>query len=198
MRSPPVLVLRRCPTLPKQRWKRLRGGQHRGTYLLGGGISVVCNRHTQNRVGRRHRNRGPSGNGLRHSLKDTQDLWGQKNGSSVRPILAVLLGLLPRLPPPTCAHPVSSVGLGPRCYTTSLLWSPGPRPSPVFRSAICDCLSLNVSVPLRSPLYGEKPSSFHSSGMVIQGHLQKRPARRQNPSGPEVLDSSPCLRAKAW
>jgi len=25
-------------------------------------------------------------------------------------------------------------------------WSPGPRPSPVFRSAICDCLSLNVSV----------------------------------------------------
>jgi len=126
MRSPPVLVLRRCPTLPKQRWKRLRGGQHRGTYLLGGGISVVCNRHTQNRVGRRHRNRGPSGNGLRHSLKDTQDLWGQKNGSSVRPILAVLLGLLPRLPPPTCARPVSGVGLGPRCYTAALLWSPGP------------------------------------------------------------------------
>jgi hypothetical protein len=24
--------------------------------------------------------------------------------------------------------------------------SPGPRPSPVFRSAICDCLSLNVSI----------------------------------------------------
>ena len=30
----------------------------------------------------------------------------------------------------------------------SLLWSPGPRPSPVFRSAVCDCLSLNVSVSL--------------------------------------------------
>ena len=27
-----------------------------------------------------------------------------------------------------------------------LLRSPGPRPPPVFRSAICDCLSLNVSV----------------------------------------------------
>ena len=25
-----------------------------------------------------------------------------------------------------------------------LLWSPGPRPSPVFRSVLCDCLSLNV------------------------------------------------------
>ena len=55
-------------------------------------------------------------------------------------------GPLPRLPPPTCARPVSGVGLGPRCYPASLLWSPGPRPSPVFRSAICDCLSLNVSV----------------------------------------------------
>jgi hypothetical protein len=55
------------------------------------------------------------------------------------------LGLLPRLPPPTCARPVSGVGLGPRCYAASLLWSPGPRPPPVFRSAICDCLSLNVS-----------------------------------------------------
>ena len=57
------------------------------------------------------------------------------------------LGLLPRLPPPSCARPVSGVGLGPSCYPASLLWSPGPRPSPVFRSAICDCLSLNVSVP---------------------------------------------------
>jgi len=28
----------------------------------------------------------------------------------------------------------------------SLLWSPGPRPSPVFRFAICDCLSLNVPI----------------------------------------------------
>jgi hypothetical protein len=33
-------------------------------------------------------------------------------------------------------------------YPASLLWSPGPRPSPVFRSAVCDCLSLNVSVSL--------------------------------------------------
>jgi len=32
--------------------------------------------------------------------------------------------------------------------TYVLLWSPGPRPSPVFRSAVCDCLSLNVSVSL--------------------------------------------------
>ena len=25
-------------------------------------------------------------------------------------------------------------------------WSPGPRPSPVFRSVLCDCLSLNVPI----------------------------------------------------
>jgi hypothetical protein len=30
----------------------------------------------------------------------------------------------------------------PSYYPASLLWSPGPRPSPVFRSAVCDCLSL--------------------------------------------------------
>jgi len=29
--------------------------------------------------------------------------------------------------------------------------SPGPRPSPVFRSAVCDSLSLNVSVSLKGP-----------------------------------------------
>ena len=44
---------------------------------------------------------------------------------------------------------VSGVGLGPSYYPASLLWSPGPRPSPVFRSAICDCLSLNVSISRR-------------------------------------------------
>ena len=38
------------------------------------------------------------------------------------------------------------MGLGLSYYPASLLWSPGPRPSPVFRSAVCDCLSLNVSV----------------------------------------------------
>jgi hypothetical protein len=54
------------------------------------------------------------------------------------------LGLLPRLPQPTCSRPVSGVGLGPFCYAASLLQSPGPCSSPVFRSAICDCLSLNV------------------------------------------------------
>jgi hypothetical protein len=32
-------------------------------------------------------------------------------------------------------------------------WSPGPRPSPVFRSAVCDCLSLNVSISLQYTLY---------------------------------------------
>ena len=53
---------------------------------------------------------------------------------------------MPRLPPPPCARPASGVGLGPSCYPASLLWSPGPRPSPVFLSALCDCLSLNVSV----------------------------------------------------
>ena len=72
------------------------------------------------------------------------------------------LGRLPRLPPPTCARPVSGAGLGPsllpgftavvsrpppvasfslcalrlfvikRTYTAHVL---GPRPSPVFRSA---------------------------------------------------------------
>jgi hypothetical protein len=40
----------------------------------------------------------------------------------------------------SCARPVSGVGLGPRRYTASMLWSPAPHPSPVFRSAICDCL----------------------------------------------------------
>ena len=55
-------------------------------------------------------------------------------------------GLLPRLPPPTCSSPVSGVGLGPCCYAASLLQSPAPRPPSVFRSAICDCLSLNVSI----------------------------------------------------
>jgi hypothetical protein len=59
---------------------------------------------------------------------------------------------LPRLPPPSCARPVSGVGLGPSYYPASLLWSPGPRPSPVFRSAVCDCLSLNVSLSLFSPV----------------------------------------------
>ena len=34
--------------------------------------------------------------------------------------------------------------------------SPGPRPAPVFRSAICDCLSLNVSISLRSPALGHE------------------------------------------
>ena len=58
------------------------------------------------------------------------------------------LGFLPRLPPPSCARPVSGVGLGLSYYPASLLWSPGPRPSPVFRSAVCDCLSLNVSISL--------------------------------------------------
>jgi hypothetical protein len=43
-------------------------------------------------------------------------------------------------------HAHICVGLGPSYYPASLLWSPGPRPSPVFRSAICDCLSLNVSI----------------------------------------------------
>jgi len=46
----------------------------------------------------------------------------------------------------SCARLVSGVGLGPSYYPASLLWSPGPRPSPAFRSAICDCLSLNVSI----------------------------------------------------
>jgi hypothetical protein len=32
------------------------------------------------------------------------------------------------------------------CYAASLLRSPGPYSPPVFRSAICDCLSLNVSI----------------------------------------------------
>ena len=36
------------------------------------------------------------------------------------------------------------------CCPASLLWSPGPRPSPVFRSAICDCLSLNVIISFSS------------------------------------------------
>jgi hypothetical protein len=32
-----------------------------------------------------------------------------------------------------------------RVPLASRLWFPGPRPLPVFRSAFCDCLSLNVS-----------------------------------------------------
>jgi hypothetical protein len=55
----------------------------------------------------------------------------------------VQVPVYPGYPPP---RPVSGVGLGPSYYPASLLWSPGPRPSPVFRSEICDCLSLNVSI----------------------------------------------------
>jgi hypothetical protein len=50
---------------------------------------------------------------------------------------------------PTASRRARLLGLGPSYYPASLLWSPGPRPSPVFRSAICDCLSLNVSISLR-------------------------------------------------
>ena len=66
------------------------------------------------------------------------------------------LGFLPRLPPPSCARPVSGVGLGPGYYPASLLWSPGPRPSPDFRSAVCDCLSLNVSIVVLQLLHEPK------------------------------------------
>jgi hypothetical protein len=70
---------------------------------------------------------------------------------------------LPRLPPPTCARPVSGVGLGPSCYPASLLWFPGPRPLPVFRSAICDCLSLNVFGLLRMPVLLQRFSQSYVS-----------------------------------
>jgi hypothetical protein len=52
-------------------------------------------------------------------------------------------GLLPRLPPPTCSRPVSGVGLGLFVYSASLPRSPGPCFPTVFRSAICDGLSIN-------------------------------------------------------
>ena len=77
------------------------------------------------------------------------------------------LGFLPRLPPPTCARPVSGVGLGLSYYPASLLWSPGPRPSPVFRSAVCNCLSLNVSVSLR---ISSSRDSIQAQAVGLQAH----------------------------
>jgi hypothetical protein len=86
----------------------------------------------------------PGGTELRHApLHCSRDLGHGPSAGS---------GHLPRLPPPTCSRPVSGVGLGPFCYAASLLRSPGPRPPPLFRSAIYDCLSLNVSSSLHPVL----------------------------------------------
>jgi len=54
----------------------------------------------------------------------------------------IALLLWPRISHPSLSPPVPRTA---HPAVASLLWSPGPRPSPVFRSAICDCLSLNVS-----------------------------------------------------
>ena len=78
------------------------------------------------------------------------------------------LGLLPRLPPPTCSRPVSGVGLGPFCYAASLLRSPGPYSPPVLRSAICDCLSLNVSILTSTPV------RIHEDIIISAESLQPR------------------------
>ena len=85
---------------------------------------------------------------------------------------------MPRLPPPSCARPVSGVGLGPSYYPASLLWSPGPRPSPVFRSAICDCLSLNVSIS-RPRIYLQCTQSNRDDppSLVARASHERAPAR---------------------
>ena len=53
-------------------------------------------------------------------------------------------GLLPRLPPPTCSRAVSGVGLGLLLCGFFTLFTAVSRPQlqTVFRSAICDCLSV--------------------------------------------------------
>ena len=74
------------------------------------------------------------------------------------------------------------------CYPASLLWSPGPRPSPVFRSAICDCLSLNVPIPLCLSCGGS------CSSCVVGGCAWRSCVRRL----PAVVVSAPHLRPKSW
>jgi hypothetical protein len=85
--------------------------------------------------------------------------------------------------PRPCARAVSGVGLGPSCYAASLLWSPGPRPSPVFRSAICDCLSLNVSLSVSCG-----PGWYLSLPLVCTRLLPRSPG----PYSPPVLRSAIC------
>ena len=56
--------------------------------------------------------------------------WAAPYASSLLPRFAhgpgVGLGLLPRLPPPTCSRPVSGVGLGPFCSAASCCGLPAP------------------------------------------------------------------------
>jgi hypothetical protein len=70
-------------------------------------------------------------------------------------------GLLPQLPPPTCSRPVSGVGLG-LFVMASLVRSPGPCSPTVFRSAICDCLSITGCFSQRSVAVRRKRIVEHS------------------------------------
>ena len=101
------------------------------------------------------------------------------------------------------------VGLGPSYYPASLLWSPGPRPSPVFRSAVCDCLSLNVSISLSlfnnysinpkplslvladhpRPCYRPRgtPIPSRTNGSAASAPRSPRPARRARRLGTLIL-----------
>ena len=96
----------------------------------------------------------------------TRSLQAKRHGTGLganlcyEPRLRVSLITFSRARLRDCCRPrarvsFSGVGLGPSYYPASLLWSPGPRPSPVFRSAICDCLSLNVSISLAGSRCGK-------------------------------------------
>jgi len=55
------------------------------------------------------------------------------------------------------------------CYPASLLWSPGPRPSPVFRSVLCDFLSLNVPI-LSGDATAAGPSHLRDANKSLAPH----------------------------
>jgi hypothetical protein len=69
-------------------------------------------------------------------------------------------GLSPQLLPPTCSRRVCSVGMGSFCCVASLPRCPGPCWSPVFRSAICDCLSLKTDISFLAALCIPAPAGL--------------------------------------
>ena len=66
------------------------------------------------------------------------------------------------------------------CSAASLPWSPGPCSPPLFRSAICDCLSLNGCFSLKHPSFSGAgqhspliPYAYHLSHRVLNTELAR-------------------------
>ena len=79
--------------------------------------------------------------------------------------------------------------MGSSCYPASLLLSPGPRPSPVFRSAVCDCLSLNVSISLPGARGGGPAAPLRLA--VRPHHLPRADRHRAGPPPPSRTTRTP-------